>query len=142
MTQIVTALLDWLATPGQESLRRAFAVWMRRVLLPGRMPGVKAPEMGDLLEVKTMLAETVIEWTHQWKQQGLQQGLLEGELKGELKGKLETLGDVLARLLIKRFGPLSPETAQRLQTATAEQLELWTDRILDAPTPAAVFAGH
>ena len=37
---------------------------------------------------------------------------------------------------------LSPETAQRLQTATAEQLELWTDRILDAPTSAAVFTDH
>jgi len=62
----------------------------------------------------------------------------EGELIGELGGQSSTL----TRLLIKRFGPLSPETAQRLQTATAEQLELWTDRILDAPTSAAVFADH
>ena len=85
-----------------------------------------------------MLAETVVEWTHQWRQQGLQQGLLEGKLEGKLEGQSSTL----ARQLIKRFGPLSPETAQRLQTATAEQLELWTDRILDAPTSAAVFADH
>ena len=107
---------------------------MRRVLLPGRMPGVTMPPMGDLLEVKTMLAETVIEWTQQWKQQGLQQGLLEGEAKGEAK--------VLTRQLIKRFGPLSTEASQRLQTATAEQLELWADRILDATTLAAVFDAH
>ena len=40
------------------------------------------------------------------------------------------------------FCPLSPDTAQRLQTATTEQLELWADRILDAPTLAAVFDGH
>ena len=39
-------------------------------------------------------------------------------------------------------GPLSPDTAHRLQTATTEQLELWADRILDAPTLAAVFDEH
>ncbi len=46
------------------------------------------------------------------------------------------------RQLNKRFGPLSPEAAQRLQAATPEQLELWTDRILDAPSLDAVFAEH
>ena len=69
-------------------------------------------------------------------------GELRGELIGKLGGKLEGQSSTLTRQLIKRFGPLSPETAQRLQTATAEQLELWTDRILDAPTSAAVFADH
>ena len=142
MMKIVTALLDWLVSPRQDSLRRAFSVWMRRVLLPGHMPGVKVPELGDLLEVKSMLAETIVEWTHQWQQEGKLEGKLEGELKGKLEGKLEGQSATLTRQLIKRFGPLSPETAQRLQTATAEQLELWTDRILDAPTSAAVFADH
>ena len=47
--------------------------------------------------------------------------------------------DARYRQLTKRFGPLSPDTAQRLQTATTEQLELWADRILEAPTLAAVF---
>ena len=57
-------------------------------------------------------------------------------------GKAEGEAILLTRLLTKRFGPLSPDTAQRLQTATTEQLELWADRILDAPTLAAVFDGH
>lgn len=48
MTQIVTALISWLAEPGQDSLRRAFAVWMRRVLLPGRLPGLTMPQYGRL----------------------------------------------------------------------------------------------
>ncbi len=34
--------------------------------------------MNDLIEVKTMLAERVIEWTEQWKQAGLEQGLAQG----------------------------------------------------------------
>jgi hypothetical protein len=130
MGQIVTALISWLGAPTQDSLRRAFTVWMRRVLLPGRLPGVTMPPLGDLVEVKTMLAETVLEWTQQWKQQGKAEGKAEGE------------AILLTRLLTKRFGPLSPDTAQRLQTATTEQLELWADRILDAPTLAAVFDGH
>ena len=85
-----------------------------------------------------MLAETVIEWTQQWKQQGLEQGLELGSLKGRLKGE----AIVLERLLTKRFGPLSDDIRARLENATAEQLELWTDRILDAVSLAAVFEEH
>ena len=98
------------------------------------MPGIDLADLGDLLEIKTMLAETVIEWTQQWKQQGLERGLLEGELKGE--------ANVLERLLTKRFGPLSDDTRARLKNATAGQLELWADRILDAQTLAAVIGDH
>jgi predicted transposase/invertase (TIGR01784 family) len=58
------------------------------------------------------------------------------------RGKLEGEALLLQRLLTKRFGPLSLDTSQRLNTATAEQLELWADRILDAPTLDAVFAEH
>ncbi len=56
--------------------------------------------------------------------------------------KAEGKAELLTRLLNKRFGPLSIEASQRLQTATPEQLEVWTDRILDAPTLADVFAEH
>ncbi len=52
----------------------------------------------------------------------------------------DTLCDTLSPLLTKRFGVLTEATSQCLQTATAEQLKLWTDRILDAPTLAEVFA--
>ena len=68
MEQAVGALMDWLGTPEQASLRRAFTASIRRVLLPGRMPGINLPEVGDLLEIKAMLAETVIEWTQDWKE--------------------------------------------------------------------------
>ena len=86
-----------------------------------------------------MLAETGIEWTEQWKQQGFQQGIEQGEIKGEIKGKLEGEAAVLARLLNKRFGPLDDSTRARLNTATLEQLEHWTDRILDATSVDQVF---
>ncbi len=57
-------------------------------------------------------------------------------------GKAEGAAAVLTRQLTKRFGLLTPEAAQRLQTATADQLELWADRILDASSLEAVFTEH
>jgi len=37
---------------------------------------------------------------------------------------------------------LSEETRCRLDAATQEQLEHWTDRVLDARTLAEIFEGH
>lgn len=127
MIQAVGALVDWLQAPAQTSIRRAFTVWIRRVLLPSRLPGTILPEANDLLEVKTMLAETVQNWTQQWMQEGLQQGLLQGE------------ANLLERLLVKRFGPLPQATRAQLASATKDQLECWAERMLDAPTLQAVF---
>ena len=39
----------------------------------------------------------------------------------------------------RRFGPLSPEVIRQLERATPEQLETWTDRVLDARTLDEVF---
>ncbi len=41
----------------------AFTVWLKRVFLPGRVPGVEFSNLNDLQEVQSMLAERVIEWT-------------------------------------------------------------------------------
>jgi len=75
-------------------------------------------------------------------ERGMQQGEARGKAEGKAEGKDEGKVEVLTRQLNKRFGPLSIEASQRLQTATPEQLEVWTDRILDAPTLADVFAEH
>jgi len=72
--QVLGVLIDWLRAPEDDSLRRAFTVWLRRVLLPARLPGVEIPEVHDLVEMHSMLAERVVEWTQRWKAEGLQQG--------------------------------------------------------------------
>ena len=61
-----------------------------------------------------------------------------GRLAGMAEGKAETL----SRLLTRRFGPLPEWVGPRLQGATADQLDLWADRVLDAPTLLGVFDGH
>ena len=135
----LSALIDWLDAPEQASLRRAFTVWVKRVLLPGRLPGVHLPEVGDLLEIKSMLAESVIEWTEEWKRQGIQEGIQEGIRKGRQEGRQEGEVILLERLLVKRFGPLSDDTHARLQSASHAQLENWAERILDARRLSEVF---
>jgi predicted transposase/invertase (TIGR01784 family) len=62
--------------------------------------------------------------------------------RGKLEGKLEGEAAVLSRQMAKRFGPLSPQIQAKLHNATLEQLDIWADRILDAPTLEALFAAH
>lgn len=62
--------------------------------------------------------------------EGIQQGMQQGEQ------------NVLQRLLVRRFGPLDSQTRQRLQQATAQELECWADNILDAKTLDQVFICH
>ncbi|HBA66192.1 MAG TPA: hypothetical protein DCZ48_08460, partial [Methylococcaceae bacterium] len=58
------------------------------------------------------------------------------------EGKLEGKASILQHLLIKKFGPLPEETQCRLSTATLDQLDLWAERLLDAPTLSAIFDEH
>ena len=72
--------------------------------------------------------------TKRGMERGLQEGIQQGMQQGEIA--------VLKRLLHKRFGELPEEVELRLQKATLEQLEVWTDRVLDAQTLAEVFGSH
>jgi len=69
---------------------------------------------------------------------GLQQGVQQGVQLGVQLG--ESL--IIERLLAKRFGALPEEVSRRLTLATADQLETWAMRLLDAPTLEAVFGEH
>lgn len=69
--------------------------------------------------------------------EGRMQGQTEGRMEGEVLGRYA----VLQRQLAKRFGRgiLDFRTQERLRTATAGQLDLWAERILDARTIEDVF---
>ena len=73
---------------------------------------------------------------------GIEQGIEQGIEKGMQQGKHEGETAILERLLTKRFGPLTADTRAKLNAASLEELDRWADRILDAPTLAAVFDGH
>jgi hypothetical protein len=121
--RVLPVLVSWLESPEQTSLRRAFTVWLKRVFLPGRMPGVEFGSINDLQEVQSMLAERVTEWTEQWERQGI--------LKGE--------AIFLLRMLESRFGPLDDVYRNRILEADSETLLQWGERVLSAPSAAQLF---
>lgn len=138
--RVLEALVEWLREPAQAGLRRAFTVWLKRVFLPGRLPGVRIEEVEDLQEVRTMLADRVVEWTRDWKQQGIEegrreglaQGLIEGQREGRREGRREGEAHLLIQLLERKFGALNESARQRVADAQPEQLHAWADRLLDA----------
>ena len=87
--------------------------------------------------------------------QGVQQGILQGRESGreegiqlgEERGRQEgiqlgaerTQRRILAKLLVSRFGPLDTATEQRLQQASLEQMDRWTDQALTAQRLDEVF---
>ena len=104
--RILAALIEWLQEPGLAELRRSFTAWLVGVLLPGRVPGITIPQVANLQEVRSMLAERVVEWTQQWKDEGLEEGRREG---------LEKFRAVILRDLESRFGPLPEEVRLRIE---------------------------
>lgn len=65
----------------------------------------------------------------------VRKGRIEGEARGEAKGEAKAL----LRLLERRFGPVSADWRERVMAADPEQIEGWLDRVIDAPTPEALF---
>lgn len=141
---VVGSLVEWLKSPEQQSLRRAFAIWLGRAILgklprSGRSPPQPAP-VEDLEEVRAMLAERFEEWAEELKQKWLLEGRHEGRQEGRHEGRQEGEARLLERQIRKRFGELPAWSAARLKEAEPEQLERWGERLLDAPSLAALFA--
>jgi hypothetical protein len=60
----------------------------------------------------------------------------EGEARGKVQGKAE----LLLFLLRQRFGRLPAATAARVEKATADELNVWSSRVLAASSLTAVLA--
>jgi putative YhgA-like transposase len=120
--RVLEALLTWLAVPALSELRRSFGVWMREVLLPARVPGAVIPQVADLEEVKSMLAERVVEWTREWEQEGFEKGLQQG-IAQEAEKTVGVLRGMLLASLEERFGAL-PEAVRRQVNSVGSVEEL------------------
>lgn len=122
---VLASLLEWLKAPEQSSLRRAFAVWIIKVLCD-RLPGVEVPKLADLQEVKSMLAENITEWTCQWKQEGLEEGL--ERLRGALLLEME-----------ERFGTVPESVREKVAALDSfEEIAKLIARAATAPSLAAM----
>ncbi|NLY15908.1 MAG: hypothetical protein GXZ05_05940, partial [Gammaproteobacteria bacterium] len=73
-------------------------------------------------------------------EQGIEKGIEQGIEQGMDKGRLIALQSTLQKLLQLKFRELDAATQERLQNASAAELEHWTERILFADSLEAVFA--
>jgi hypothetical protein len=118
------------------------------ILCPSETP------LGRLLELGTRVgpaAEEAVMATADWLR-------AEGETKGVAKerakkaaallalmvecrdeGRAKHAAWVLVRLLTCKFATVSDEVRARIDTASLEQLDTWTERVLDAETLNEVF---
>jgi predicted transposase/invertase (TIGR01784 family) len=128
--RVLTALIEWLRAPELKELRRSFTTWLRQVLLPARVPGAQIPQMADLEEVRSMLAERVKEWTQEWKQEGFQEGL---------ENSLDKARAAFLRKLEMRFGSLPQGSRQKVESLDSiETIVELSSSIATAPSLAAL----
>jgi predicted transposase YdaD len=126
--RVLSTLIEWLTLPAQESLLRAFFVWVSRVALRRRLPGVVLPELHSLQEVNAMLQEHDIDWTRDWREQGLAEGRAVGLTEGRAQGRAE----IFLRLLDRKFGPLEESQRRKVRETDPDTLLEWSDRVLTA----------
>ncbi|MDX8393044.1 MAG: hypothetical protein R8K21_00465 [Mariprofundales bacterium] len=89
----------WLVDDQQQTLRRAFTVWIHRVLLRGKYPQASMQETNNLQEVENRL-----------------------------------------RILCLKFGTaINSSIIQKVEQAEANELEIWSERILLADSLGDVF---
>lgn len=127
---LVSELVARLEDTKQESLSRAFAAWLSKVVL-ARLAGERTT-ISNLWEKRTMLSERFDEWEAQFRREGRQEGMREGRKEGE--------ATLLTRQLQKRFGELPDSIHARLRGAQSDELEQWGERLLDVSTLDELFA--
>jgi predicted transposase/invertase (TIGR01784 family) len=74
------------------------------------------------------------------RREGIEEGRVEGRVEGREEGRVEGKAELLLRVLALKFGPLSPETMQRVRRAPEASLDSWSERFIAATTLDDVFA--
>ncbi len=136
IVQVLELLIEWLQVPEQAELARALGVWLRRSLLASRMPDIDIPEIENLQEARTMLAERVKDWKKQWQDESRKEGEKIGQKKGRKKGE----STILLKLLNHKFGTIDARTRRRIADASSKQLLNWAERVLTADKIEDVFS--
>jgi hypothetical protein len=125
LIRLIDLLNDWL--DGNPELKRTFAIWIRAALLRQSKNTLVLPKVRDLKELKMSLANRFDLWAHEYEKKGMEKGIEKGEAL------------LLQRQLVRRFGPLPSDLVAMISTASANQIETWGDRVLDATSLEAVF---
>ena len=135
LAKLVTLIDEVLRAPnGAEALDTVlrYAMKVGDVTIE-RLRRELVPLLGARIEEVIMTAgEKLVE---EGRQRGLAQGIQQGVQQGVQQGEAA----LLLRLVRGRFGAVSPEVEARVQVASSEQLERWSDRLLTARDLADLF---
>lgn len=85
---MVKELIDQLQSPKYLLLRRAFAVWLGRVVLKRSGITRNIPEFHELEEVGAMLEERAAQWKDEYVRLGKAEDIELGEPKARLKASI------------------------------------------------------
>ncbi|MCP3960544.1 MAG: Rpn family recombination-promoting nuclease/putative transposase [bacterium] len=133
--RIIDSLLEILGDPELRELRRDMATWLRRAVLPARLPGIEIPELQDLQEAKIMLAERAARWPKQWMAEGYQKGVEEGRNAALLEGRRLALTELIS----EKFGTVESRYQEKIAGASEAELKKWLTRILSTTTISDLF---
>jgi predicted transposase/invertase (TIGR01784 family) len=126
---LAAELRRWLRTLEQvleaQNGVAAFAALMEYIL---RVSEIPATELRALIEP---LGATAGEELMTGAQQLIEQGRTEG--------RVEERTEMVLKLLGIKFGPLAPETEERVRSASLEELDQYAERLLSAETLGDVF---
>lgn len=138
---LIKAAGSLLQAPEQKALRRTLDLWFRR-LIRRKMPETAEPDLAaipNLFEGAPMLEDTLERIFKQAHKDGLKAGRQEGRQAGYQKGREEGITLMLRRVLEQRFATLPPWVDQRLNEATPQQLDQWSQHMLSAPSLEALL---
>jgi hypothetical protein len=111
----------------------ALAQVMRYILEVNEHVGSEALQALLEREIGPEAKDAIVTAGQQLIEQGIQRGRQEGRQQG--------FQELLLRLLRQRFGDeVDPHVEQRIATASVEQIETWSVRVLSAATLAELFA--
>ncbi len=91
-------------------------------------------------EIARLETEKHMRYVTSWERKGLERGLERGLDQGRKQGFLQGEASVLKRLLKRRFERLPEWVEKRLDRASRDELEGWTDRVIEAKALEDVFA--
>ena len=137
---LLRALAEWLASPDQGSLQRAFVNWIRFVFAPRVLPDIEITDTTRLEEISMQVPHQYRDYYRRVAEELRAEAEAEAKAEAEAEakahaearaaalaaGKAEGLAQALAQALITalgaRFGGLSPDVVARVSAMTNDQL--------------------
>lgn len=131
--EVAKALAEWFEDSEHRDSARRILQWVWRLFGKRTKRDEPTDTMLDMQDYGAMLQDKIKEWEQELLEQGIEKGIEKGIAQGEVA--------VVLRLLREKFGEVPQPLRRRIDTASAEQLLEWAERILTAETIDDVFAG-